>query len=431
MKKCLVIGGGFAGLSTSVFLSEQNVEVTLLEASPKLGGRAYSILDDNNKDSYDNGQHILMGCYYDTLNFLSKIDALDCLDIQDSLNVTFVKRGGKEYELNSPKYFYPLNLLYSILNYKAVPLKSRLKMVDFFLDLICCDENDLSGITVLQWLKEKKQSDEAIEALWEIITVGALNTTVEKASAKIFAGILKRIFLDGSKAAAIVVPKTGLSELYTQKSSEYILSRGGSINLSERVLKFVTDQNKIRGVVTDRNHYKDFDFVISAVPVYSLEKIFSNSNISTNDFNLPSLEYSPILNIHLRLKQNPFDKKFYGLIGSQFHWLFNHEHHISITTSSAEKIINEPNEKILKDLYSDLEIYFPIFETGFVTDYQIVKERRATFIPDTNSEDAREKVVNKIWNFILAGDWTNTGLPSTIESAVISGRIAAERVIAF
>ncbi|MCX6170935.1 MAG: hydroxysqualene dehydroxylase HpnE [Ignavibacteriales bacterium] len=426
MKRVIVFGGGFAGLSTSVYLAENNFEVTLLEASPKLGGRAYSLLNDSQNDIFDNGQHILMGCYEETIAFLKKINSLDKLEIQKSLSIPFVKRGGSIHRLDSKKYFYPLNLLYGIMNYKALSVKERLKVIDFFLDLLCCYSCDLKDKTVSEWLKCKNQSDNSIKAFWEILVVGAFNTTVEKASAEIFAEILKRIFLTGNNSAAILLPKAGLTQLYIEDSIKFITNRKAKINLSEKVIKIILEGNKITGIVTDRNTYNEFDFVISAVPAYALEKI---DFLSNQKIEFPGLEYSPIVNVHLWLKENPFNEKFYGLIDSKIHWVFNHGKHISLTASSADILTKMENEKIVDEFISELERYFPIFHREIILDSKFIKEKRATFVPDIVSNELRKNFFLSFENLFFAGDWINTGLPSTIESAVLSGRLAAGNVI--
>ena len=402
MKRCLIIGGGFAGLSTAVNLSEKNLHVNLIEASPKLGGRAYSLQNDKFADTYDNGQHILMGCYYETINFLKKINAIDKLEYQDSLQINFVDTKGKTHKLKSPRYFYPFNLLWGIMNYTAVSFKSRLKIVDFFLDLMCCFDEDFSQMNVADWLNQKKQTNESIKAFWELLGVSALNTTLQNASAEMFAEVLKRIFLDGSKAAAILIPKVGLSDLFVEPSVEFIANHSGEVSTSERALKFIIEDGKIKRVITDKNEYDDFDFVISAIPTHALKKIEFVSNDSSTSLKPVmlitddrELEYSSILNVHLWVKNNPFQGKFYGLIDSKIHWVFNHGKHISITTS----------------------------------DFKVVKEKRATFIPDSRASSIRKMIGSPLPNFVLAGDWIDTGLPSTIESAVLSGKLAAEKIL--
>lgn len=426
MKRVIVVGGGFAGLSASVYLTENNFEVTLLEASPKLGGRAYSLYNQKFDDQYDNGQHILMGCYDETLSFLEKIGSSNNIEFQNSLHVPFVIKGGQVVELSTYKNLYPLNLCWGILNYKILSFKERLKVIDFFLDLLCCYSCDLKDKTVKEWLECKKQSENSIKSFWKILVVGTLNTTCEKASAEIFSEILKRIFLNGNKAATIVLPKTSLEKFYLENANRFIKAKNGEIIFSDRVDRIEVKNNKIHKIVTENKSYSDFDFAIMAVPEYAVKKIMDNSNIRLN---LPEFEYSSILNVHLWLKENPFKEKFYGFIDSKIHWLFNHGKHISLTTSSADNLINLENSEIIRHLCSEIELYFPIFRTEKVINSHVIKEKRATFVPDTLSTGRRKDFNWQLENFILAGDWTNTDLPATIESAVSSGKIAAEKVI--
>ena len=427
MKKILVIGGGFAGLASSVYLANQNCKVTLVESSPKLGGRAYSISNEKLNDHYDNGQHIMMGCYNETLNYLSVINSTNLLEFPPSLSINFVKRGGSFSQLKSSQKLYPFNLVEAILHFKALRMKSRIKIIDFFLDLLCCYSCDLKNKTVIQWLIEKRQTIESIKNFWEILVVGALNTSIEKASAQIFAEILKRIFFDGTSSSSIVISKVGLSQLYVEPSIKFLLEKGSEITSSESINKFVAKDNRIISVESTRRNYTDFDYVISAVPVYSLARILENSSIS--NFRLPVLKHSTIVNIHLWLTENQFTERFYGLMDSNIHWVFNHGGHISITISNADSYKDYTDKEILNVIYSDLEIFFPIFKSSLVKDFKVIKEKRATFIPDTNSIIDREGIEVPFENLILAGDWTIPTLPATIESAVLSAHNAKEKIL--
>ncbi|MDH7604576.1 MAG: hydroxysqualene dehydroxylase HpnE [Melioribacter sp.] len=429
MKNCLVIGGGFAGLSAAVNLSHKGFKVTLIEASPRLGGRAYSLFNSKHNDFFDNGQHIMMGCYNATLNFLKKIDALDKVNFPDSLKINYVDKGGKIYKLSSSTFFYPMNLIYAFMKFPAISLKSRLQVIKLLAEVLLFDNNSDDNFTVEEWLKRKNQSKESIKTFWEILTVGALNARIEEASAKIFKEVLKRIF-SSSKSSLILVPIADLTNLYVKDSEKFIKERGGEIITSERVLKFIVEKEIIEKIVTDKNTYENFDFIISAVQSHSLRKIKIENSKSYKDFSfIPEFNYSPILNVHLWLSHNPFSEKFYGLIDSNIHWVFNHNEHITLTTSAANKIINLKNEELLELIYSELERYFPIFKSEIVIDYKIIKEKRATFIPDIHSLNVRKRILTPFENLVIAGDWTVSDLPSTIESAVMSGYIATEKII--
>lgn len=426
MKRVIVIGGGFAGLSASVYLAENDFNVTLIEASPKLGGRAYSLTNNSQNTIFDNGQHILMGCYDETIAFLKKIDAFDKLSFQESLHISFVKPNGSIYKLDSPKYFYPFNHLIGLMNYKALSLKERFKLIDFFLDLICCDSCDLKDKTVAEWLKCKKQSENSIKSFWGILVVGALNTTIEKSSAEIFSEILKTIFLTGNKSATILLPNVGLTQLYINDAVRFINQRNGKVIVSEKVVGFEMNGNTITKLITNKNSYENFDSVIFAIPPFALEKVILESN---QFLTIPKFEYSPIINVHLWLKENPFEEKFYGLIDSKIHWVFNHGAHVTLTSSAADDLILLEEGEIKRLFCSELEKYFPIFHREIVADSKVIKEKRATFVSNVASGKMRNNFDSSIEKMVIAGDWIDTGLPSTIESAVLSGRIAASKVI--
>lgn len=423
-KKCIVVGGGFAGLSSAAFLSSNGHNVQLLEASPKLGGRAYSFLDKKTNTMIDNGQHILMGCYKETINFLKLIEADKNLFYQKKLEVNFVKENYQLVPLKSVPLFYPLNLLFGMLNFKAISFCDRLKLLKIFLKLPFYSSKKLNKLTVYDWLKEEKQTENAMEAFWKILAIGALNTNLKNASAKTFVDILKEIFLNGSFAATILLPKYGLTETYCVPASLFIEKNGGTVNLSSQVTKLLYNDGRIEKVITPEKVYDDFDFVISAIPHFALEKIIADESIIIN----PELNYSSILNIHIWLKENYLSKSFYGLIGSPVHWIFNKGTYLNLVISDADHLINNNDEELYELVCCELRKFVNLDE-DLITAYKVIKEKRATFISSNEIMNKRPLQQTRIKNLILAGDWVDTGLPSTIESAVKSGRLAADLIL--
>ena len=429
MKHVCVIGGGLAGLSSAVYLSTRGYKVELIEASPKLGGRTYTLHNPAFDDYYDNGQHILMGCYLESIAFLKTLGTFDKLHSQVALNVNFVERGGRIACLNIPKRGYPLNLMLGFLIYKGLAIEDRLKVIDFFLDLLCVFEEDLSGMTAYEWLKKEKQSDRALKAFWEILVVAALNTSIRRASAEIFCRILKRIFFLGRDSAAILIPSPDLNALFITPSQKIIESYKNKITLSEKVQKIEFEESNAVRILTNKRAVSGFDYLILAVPVHAVQKIqFTGLNQSLL---FPKLEYAPILNMHLWLSENPFAQKFYGLIGSDVQWLFNHGKHISLTSSSAENLIGLDNGEIKKHFCTELGSFFPLFRQEYAADSMVIKEKRATFIPDISSNLNRKENIGSFRNVAFAGDWVDNDLPATIESAVLSGKSAFEKASSF
>ena len=425
MKRCIVIGGGIAGLTSAAYLTKQNIKVTLLESSPKLGGRAYSFTEQKSNDVVDNGQHILMGCYSDTINFLKLIGAKENFIYQKRLQINFLTQAGKLIRLKSFTSLYPFNLLFALLNFKAITFRERLSLLKFVIKLPFISHQKLSDKNIRDWLKEEKQSDDTIKSLWEIIAVGALNTNIDKASAFIFREILMKIFFNGNFASTIILPKYGLSDAYVKNAKEYIESNGGKIKLSSSVKEFIISNNKIVGIKTADEVYKDFNYVISAIPFYAFNNIYPELFLDEKI----EFEYSSILNIHIWLKNNTIKEQFYGLIDSPVHWIFNKGNHINLVISDANYLIDKPAEEIYEMCIVELIKCTKLEESDF-SRYKVLKEKRATFVPSNKNNYKRPSSNTKIANLFLAGDWTDTGLPSTIESAVKSGRVAAELISA-
>jgi len=423
-KKVIVIGGGFAGLSAAAYLAKNNFKVTLLEASPKLGGRAYSFVYKETDTIIDNGQHILMGCYQETLNFLKLIGASNNFFFQKRLEVNFIKEGFKILPLKNIPLFYPFNLIFGLLNYRAINFKDRSHLLKVFLKLPFYSSEEFSNLNIKKWLETEGQSQETQDAFWKILAVGALNTSIEKASAKIFVDILKQIFLSGSKASTIVLPKFGLSESYVKNAQDYIRQNGGEVHLSESAAKFILKYSRIVEIQTDKKSYSDFDIVVSAVPSLALAKIL-NDEVKIE---LPDFEYSTILNIHIWLKKNIIPDGFFGLINSPLHWIFNKRTYLNIVISDANNYANMSDEEIIEIVKSEMKKFF-LLEPELISNYKIIKEKRATFIPSKEILGKRPSQKAKIANLFLSGDWVDTGLPSTIESAVKSGRVAADLIV--
>ena len=426
MKKIIVVGGGLSGIAASVFLAEKGIESLLIEASPKLGGRTYSFNYTTQNEIIDNGQHILMGCYHHTLDFLKITNSLNKVEFQDNLEVNFVASSGKIFQLKADGLFYPLNLLKGILAYKALTVNERFSILSCFLKLLFINQKHIKKKNTFQLLKEFNQSDNSIKSFWEIIHVGTLNTDMKKSSAELFVNILKIIFFSGSKSSKIVLPKLGLSEVFVENSVKYLIDRNCEISTSERLINLESENGIIKKLVTNKREIVNFDFVVSAIPQFALKKIDPITDLIDSSF---KLNYSPILSVHIWLKQNPFIEKFYALIDSDIHWLFNNKRHITLVTSSADKLLKYDDKEIMSNFLSELEKRFDSFNKEMVIDYKILREKRATFIADEVCEEKRLNLKRRYGNLILAGDWTNTKFPSTIEGAIKSGFLASNEII--
>lgn len=423
-KHIIIIGGGLAGLSAGVLLADKGYKITLLEASPKLGGRAYSFFDQNSNLTIDNGQHLLMGCYRYTLKFISVLGTQDKLDVIKGLTIPFVDSDGKVYTLQTGYTGYPFNLTTALLKFEYLSLSERTSLIKLIARLKVTDTSKLNNLSVYDWLLKNGQSEKTIRSVWEILTVGTLNTSMEKASAESFAKVLKEIFLTGKNSFNMIIPRTGLSDLFCNEAAKKI-ENSGTINLSEKVEKIVFNGNSATELLTNSGSYKNFDYIISAVPGHALQNLMPG--VIEKQYISP--EYSPILSAHVKLDTTRFKQPYYSFINSPVQWVFKHADHISIVISNAENLITEKKEDVKNLIFDELEKHFPFFKRSVAEYVMIVKEKRATFVPSPGYEKIRKKFNPSYNNLFFAGDWANTGLPSTIESAVKSGFSAAGKII--
>lgn len=425
MNRCLIIGGGIAGLTAASILASKKIPITLLESSPKLGGRTYSFIDSETNTTIDNGQHILMGCYSETLKFMKLINAEDNFEYQRNLRLNLIGRDKTEYKIESSKVFYPFNLLFAIANYNAFTISDKFLFIKFLLKLLFLTKKSIKHFNVAEWLKSENQNDGMIKKFWEILCIGALNTSIYKASAVVFYDILIQIFFRGNFASTIILPKKGLTESIIDPAVAFIRSNGGEIITSKTVKNLEIKNKNIIKVVTENGIFEKFDYVISAIPNYALQKV-SNSNelIFADD----KFEYSTIVNIHVWIDNLILKEKFYGFLDSPLHWIFVKDGHFNIVISDANHLAGKTKEEIYEMVSTELFKYLSVDKKNIVR-YKIVNEKRATFVPHKNILDIRPNCETEIKNLFLAGDWTNTVLPSTIESAAKSGRIAAECIL--
>ncbi|MGE5497730.1 MAG: hydroxysqualene dehydroxylase HpnE [Syntrophothermus sp.] len=423
MKKAAVIGGGLAGFSAAVHLSNSGIKTFLFEASPKAGGRAYSLKDQISGDIIDNGQHLMMGCYTSTLRFLDLIGGSGNIFIQRDLEVNFADRSGKISRLAAGSAPYPFSLLQSVLNYDQFSWKDKAAVISFFLKLPFTDIESLKEISVADWLGRSGQTVNAVKALWEILAVGALNCSIEKASASVFAHILKQMFLKGGNAAKLIIPATGLTQMYCNQAADFIRSGGGEVYLSSPLEKIYTEQGRVSCLEFRNGRKESFDFAVLAVPPHSLARLIPEE--AGLNCNFSEMKYSSILSVHIWISENNFREKFYGLIDSEVHWVFNHGRFLTIVISNADKFSDYSAEDIYKLVTAELKIYFRHFSEAHIVRRRVIFEKRATVIPDSGFLSSRPAAGTGLTNLFLAGDWTDTGLPSTIESAVRSGEMAA------
>ena len=442
MRKVVIIGGGFAGLSAGTSLAQQDFQVTILEGRQVLGGRAYSFTDPQMQDTVDNGQHLFMGCYYETQRFLDRIGTLQDLRFQRSLSVDFLGDRGRKGSLKASRLPAPWHLLSGLAQLSTLSLgdRARLRHMRAALKRAPMELEKLDQITVEDWLKAAHQSERARRDLWDLIAIATLNEDPAIAAASTFATVLSRAFFEGRQASRLGLSSVGLSDLYTGASMRYIEMRHGDVRTKAPVEHIVFEGKLAKGVQMRQGEFIPADFVISSVPASAFSKLLPETIAET----LPAahtsrqLKFAPIISIHLWFDRPISDRMFAAMLDTQVQWFFNtarihrnaKDHgHITLVISGAHRFVTWKDTKISSMAMEELYRLFPNAKEAILRRSLVIKELQATLSPTLGTESLRPESATCYPNFFIAGDWTKTGLPATIESACVSGHLCASLVL--
>jgi hydroxysqualene dehydroxylase len=429
----IIIGGGCAGFAAATALSEAGARVLVLEARPGLGGRATAFTDPETGERVDNGQHILMGCYTDTFTFLDRIGAGDRVRWQSGLKLSMIDRAGRHSVLALPALPSPLHFLAGVLTWDALSWSERLSVVRIGA-MIKPSGNGLhkSHRTVRQWLVDNGQAPRLCELFWEPLALAALNQSIDQAEASNFIRVLERVFGPDPAAAALVLPAVPLDELYAEPARDWLIDRGSEVRVNAPA-KVIVDGARVRGVRV-RDEMIDAPVVISTVPWYSFQALFDQvpPGLEQTAANATALASLPIVTVNLWFEGAVMDEPLIGLPGRNFQWVFDRRaivggaaSHLSLISSGAETIVSQANDELTALALREVREALPAARSVKLRKSLAVREKRSTFslAPDA---PPRPVTTTAIDGLLLAGDWIETGLPATIESAVISGHLAAK-----
>ncbi|MEQ1919543.1 MAG: hydroxysqualene dehydroxylase HpnE [Elusimicrobiota bacterium] len=433
----IVLGGGFAGLSCAVALAEKGRKVLVLDKKPHLGGRAYSF-NENGLD-VDNGQHLFMGCYFATLNFLKTIGTEAKLDIYHDVVVDYVEAGGKRDRLSCPSWLpAPLHLAAGLMGLKGVSLREKSALLAFDLSLKSMKSGPIpeavERLTVRQWLTSLGLSANFQTRFFDPAAIGILNDKPEVASAAGFVQALRTMFFTGRASSRFALAKTGLSELYTDAARDYIEARGGRVISNAKAASLIEEGGRVRGIVTDMDSRFEAGHVVSTLPPWDLKKLGLPAALRGS---WETLAPAPIVGATIKLDRPVMTERFLGMLNTETHWVFNKTliqnikeegQTLATVISGAHQQIGYSPEKILNAAIRDLTACLPEFSTAKILASKVVKEPFATLSPVPGDEAKRPEPGTGMPGFSFAGDWTRTGFPATIESACVSGQAAAERI---
>ena len=439
----VIIGGGLAGLAAGVALTQAGRRVRLLEQKPYLGGRARSFRDTVTGSLVDNGQHLMMGCYHATLKFLQSIGTLDSIHFEPRLRVQFLDPGRKLTELRCPNLPSPWHLLSGVFFSSSFTFGEKLQVLKFGRALRGRNHSRsgqvaAAGLTVEEWLARMGQSEHLRRNFWDLFCIAAMNEDPCIASASLFENVLRQAFFTSPLDSRLGIPRKGLSECYTAAAAAAIRKRGGQVELHRDVRGLVVSQGVCKGVSFADGTVIEADSVVSAVPWHVLPGLLPDNIARSAPFFSPvlGLRPAPIISICLWFDRSVTDLDFAGLRGTTVQWLFNKgrllgtgENYISLVLSGAHEHIGRSKEELRDMALLELSSTLPDVQSAKLVHSLVIKERFATFSPFVGVDAMRPPAVTPIHGLFLAGDWTDTGLPATIEGAVQSGYTAAQAVL--
>ena len=440
----IVIGGGFAGLSAAARLSGQGARVLVLEARGRLGGRATAFQDRETGELVDNGQHVLLGCYTETLQFLADIGAAGNVRVEPQLAVTMIDRAGHRSRFSCPSLPPPFHLIAGIFEWDALSWRDRLSVAGMATPLKNA-RRELHGSTVKaaspgetaeNWLVRNGQTPRLRELLWDPLALAALNQPPAEAAAPPFARVLAEMFGSDARAAAIVLPLKPLHQMYAEPARAYIEAHRGEVRVGVPSRILMNDAGDGVAGVDAGGGRIEADRVVSAVPWFALPELFDRepAALKATIDRARRMTASPIVTVNLWLDRRVLDEPFVGLPGRTMQWVFDKRlvfgdsaAHLSLVSSGAASIVAMSNEELIRIAHDEVVDALPPAREAKLLRATVVREPKATFSL-APGQPQRPPTETAVKGLVLAGDWIDTGLPATIESAVRSGHRAAHAV---
>ncbi|MBI3479707.1 MAG: FAD-dependent oxidoreductase [Nitrosomonadales bacterium] len=422
-----IVGGGYAGMAAAVALADCGIAVTVFESAPHLGGRARGVTYQDTR--LDNGQHLLLGCYRQTLHMIKKVGG----NVeQDFLRLPLQLDLHREFSLKAPQLPAPLHLLIALLKAQGISLGERLSAARFMLALRRINFSLDHDITVTELLIRYRQDATLVKKLWEPLCIAALNTPVHKASAQVLLNVLRDSLNQSRADSDMLLPHLDYTALFPQRAANYIEQRGGKVLTSCGVKTLHPVENGM--TVTTAEGTSRFSHVICAAPPAVSTKLLGTiAALAETVAQINRLEHQPIYTLYLQYPATVrLPQPMLGMYRRYSQWLFDKgqiggQHGLLAAVISAEGIHQElSHDELARKVIAELNAEFGIDEQPAWC--KVIAEKRATFCcsPDLH----RPSQITPLSCLLLAGDYTTGDYPATLEGAVISGLKCADVISA-
>jgi len=451
----IVIGGGLAGLAAGVALAEAGWQVRLFEQRPFLGGRATSYVLPSG-EHVDNCQHVTLGCCTNLEDFYRRVGSSNKIKYFDRL--VFIDPQGRRGEMQAGMFPAPFHMIGSFATFAPLTLMDKLSIARAMLDILRAkghpsDLYDQPPISMRDWLRLRKQTKGAIERFWRVVLVSALDEELDRTDARFGVDVFWKAFLSNRSGYRMGVPTVPLADLYDGCKSA-IEEKGGEVTLRAPVRGIVIENGEVAGVRFDEARVESADAYVFALPHATLSELLPDPVREGYPAfsNLGKIKDAPITGVHFWFDRQVMDEPFVTLLDTHTQWIFNktmlyegaagqksppiasnepksNEQYLQMVISASYDLIPKSRQEIIDLVLQEVRQVLPRSRAAQLVKATVIKETAATFSPEPGIDRWRPQQKSPINKMFLAGDWTDTGWPATMEGAVRSGYLAAEAVL--
>lgn len=427
-----IVGGGLAGLAAAAALVDKGVHISIYESRPRLGGRASSFPDPSTGEMVDNCQHVSMACCTNLADFCRRVGTADLFRTVPS--ILFLSPEGRASTLRAGPLPAPFHLAGSFLAANYLNMFDKLR-VAYGLAHLRFARHDRPGESFADWLRRHGQTPRTMERYWSTVLVSALNERLEQMDV----GHARKVFLDGflrsRRGFAMEVPSVPLGELYGTRLEAWLAAKGVDVKMKAGVKAIEVDEGAVAGLSMRTGERIAADFVVVAVPFDRVEGLFGAEAraLLPSLGGVSSLAASPITGVHLWFDRRVCPVDHAVTVGRLSQWVFAREaevgQYLQVVVSASYDLVSKSNESIRDLVLNDLYDLWPAAREASLVRWRVVTEHGATFAVRPEVEAHRPPQRTGVDGLFLAGDWTDTGWPATMEGAVRAGYKAAEGVL--
>jgi squalene-associated FAD-dependent desaturase len=446
LQNVIVIGGGLAGLSAGISLAEAGWRVRLFEQRPFLGGRATSyVLPDG--EHVDNCQHVTLGCCTNLDDFYRRVGAGAKIKYFDRL--LFQDPQGRTGKMQAGMLPAPFHMTGSFAKFAPLTSADKRSIARVMLEILRTkghpkDLGTDAGMSMQDWLQKRRQTRGAMERFWHVVLVSALDEELDKTDAQFGIDVFWKSFLSNSTGYRMGVPAVPLAQLYDGCKQE-IERRGGEVNLRTPLRRIVLANGAVEGVEFDGRGKETADAYVFAVPHETLAKFLTDEmrRAEPSLANLDKIKVSPITGVHFWFDRTVMTEPFVTLLETKTQWIFNKTQlygnsngsgktqgqYLQLVISASYEFLQKSRQEIIDVCLAEVCHALPMAKEAKLVKATVIKEAAATFSPQPGVDRWRPKQETNVQGMFVAGDWTATGWPATMEGAVRSGYLAAEAVL--